>query len=119
VCPECGIAVDEAGDEDEESSGPPATPAERIGALASGLRSGARGLEIIAVLAALGGVVAGALLVIHTEDGYDKSRPFVGLGIGVMASSLVAGVFNWCVARAVHLFAEYAAVSVSVDLDDV
>lgn len=121
LCPECGLAVDdEAGEEDEAPSGPRETPTERVAALASGLRGGARLLEVIAIVAALGGVGAGVLLVAHTsEEGYDTVRPFVGLGIAVMASSLVAGVFNWCIARALHLFAESTAVSVSVDLDDV
>lgn len=120
ACPECGLPAGDAAKGDEDPTLAPDTPAERIGLLASGLRRGAGYLEAAAILAALAGVAVGIILMFTTSrDGYDTTHPFIGLGVVVAASSLFAGLFNWCAARALHIYAEHTALSCSVDLDDI
>jgi hypothetical protein len=87
-----------------------ATSADRIRSLASGLRRAAATLEIVAVVAAAVGVVAGIVLVFVTsEEGFETTHPYVGMGFALAGASVVSGMFNWCVARALHLFAEHIA----------
>jgi hypothetical protein len=67
-------------------------------------------LEIVAIVAAVLGVLVGFLLVFVTSDeGYDTGHPYVGLGFGLAAVSVVSGMFNWCIARALQLYAEHTA----------
>lgn len=90
------------------------SPVERITVLTAGLRRGADYLEVGSVLAAGLGVVAAVVLGFRTSGG---NHPYVGLGLAVAASSIFGGLFNWCVARALHVYAEHTALSCSVDLD--
>jgi hypothetical protein len=65
-------------------------------------------LEIVAIVAAVLGVLAGFLLVFVTsDDGYDTAHPYVGLGFGLVGASVVSGIFNWCIARTLQLYAEH------------
>lgn len=121
VCPECGVTValvEPAGP--GEGMGPGRRrPVERVTFLTSGLRRGADYLEMGSVIAAVLGVIGGGVVAAQTtRDGYGSDHPYVVLGLVIMASSIFSGLFNWCVARALHVYAEHTALSYSVDLDD-
>jgi hypothetical protein len=118
-CPTCGAEVAEPGDAKlaAPSDQRPVTPQQRISFLASGLRRAADFLEMASAIVAVIGVVGGFVLGIQTsEDGYDTTRPYIALGLVVAASSIFGGIFNWCLARAMHLFAEHTAIVHSIDL---
>ena len=88
-----------------------------IAALARPLRSGAIALEIYAIVNAIGGVVAGIALALHTEPTVSgelvtsdtSTHPWVVAGIGLATGALLFGLFLWCVGRALHIYAEDTA----------
>jgi hypothetical protein len=92
---------------------------DRINRLAHGLRSGALFLEIVAVVSIIGGVVVGIGVALQTSTTADSltRHPYVINGILVMVGATIGGIFYWCVARALRLFAEHVALTHGVDLD--
>jgi hypothetical protein len=88
--------------------------------LAKPLRQVASVLEALAMLGAIGGVVGGIAIAAHSDIGIDGStHPWVGAGLGVIAAAIIAGVFNWALARALQLFAVDVAARHGGILDDV
>lgn len=89
-----------------------------IEGLAVPLRRGAGFLEVVAIVAGVLGVIGGIALATSTQTttsdllyGSDSSsHPYVGAGLTLIAVAIVAGVFNWCVARALKLFATDVAL---------
>jgi hypothetical protein len=100
-----------------------ASVAVRVSRLAQGLRSGAKFLEFVAVVSIAGGVVLGIVVASQTSTTLSQfgsgsnTHPYVGSGIAIMVGALVGGIFYWCVARALRLFAEHVATAHGVDLD--
>ena len=69
-------------------------------------------LEVVAILSLLIGVVAGIAIAAHQGPivgGSEHSHPWIAAGVGCIAAVVVVGLFNWCVARAMRLFAVHVA----------
>jgi hypothetical protein len=92
-----------------EERRPLSSSSARVRLLAPGLGRVAAALEIVAIVAAVVGFLVGIVLIFMTRNDYDSSHPYAGLGFGMAATSVVGGMFNWCVARALRLFAEHTA----------
>jgi hypothetical protein len=82
-----------------------------IGPLVRGLPGTAMCLEVVAVIYAILGPVAGIAIAIQRHATFDPrasdrvTYPYVALGVSVAVSSVVLGVLMWCIARAIHIFA--------------
>lgn len=120
ACPECGVEI-EGGtwmpESKAQSDEPTDTSTDRIASLASGLRGGARLLENVVLAGTFLGALAGVILMVQTEE-YGDDRPYLALGAVVVLSSILTGLFYWCIARSLRLYAEHTAMSCSVDLDE-
>ena len=71
-------------------------------------------LECVAVVAGVVGVGIGMRTALERGDG--SSRPYVILGFAIAVGSLVAGLWSWCIARAIGLFAVDTATRNGADL---
>lgn len=93
---------------------------EQIERRARSLRAAAGVLEIVAILGAIGGVMAGVAMVSHvritTTTG--KTHPHLAAGIAVIIAAVLLGVLSWCVARAIMLSATDVAARRGVDFTD-
>jgi hypothetical protein len=90
----------------------------RIRVEAGGLRRWAGGLEIAAVLGAIGGVIGAIVLIAakQPDPSGNTTHPYVVLGIALAGAAIFWGVFEWCIARALLLFAESTALGHGVAL---
>jgi len=90
----------------------------KIGILAKPLEKRAGNLETFAVLSALFGMIGGILFAFQTsiDSLGNTTHPYVALGIGITVAALVQGVFVWCIARALRLFAVTTAADYDIDL---
>jgi predicted DNA-binding transcriptional regulator AlpA len=57
-------------------------------------------------------------LVEQVDAGGNRTHPYVGLAIALAAGAVFWGVFEWCVARALLLFAESTALTHGVPLGE-
>jgi hypothetical protein len=91
--------------------------AEEIGTqvveLARPLRTAARLLELVAVVSTALGIIGGIVVMMRTGTDFDgnTTHPYIGLGIGLIVTVLIAGTANWTFARALQLFAVQTAAS--------
>ena len=71
-------------------------------------------LEVVAIVAALGLLIGGISLVVHTNTDAlgNVTHPTVGPGIGLIVGSVIGGVFYWALARGLRVFADYTSTQV-------
>jgi hypothetical protein len=90
---------------------PVETVAREIAWLAKPLAFGAKLLEIVAIAGATIGILVGIGLAGEREKVTTASletttrHPWVGIGIVIVLAAIVLGVFFWCIARALRIFA--------------
>jgi hypothetical protein len=91
----------------------------KIGNLAKPLVRAAGALEAVAILGALFGALGGVAVAMQTSTDVlgDTTYPYVALGVGIVAAAVVQGVFLWCVARALKLYAVSTAARYDIDID--
>ena len=87
------------------------TVTREIARLAKPLALGAKVLEVVAIVGATVGVLVGVGLAGESEkvsgDTLEvaTTHPWVGAGVAMVIGALIAGIFFWCLARALRIFA--------------